>query len=539
MIKNHGCVTNVGGIRKHTRTTYHPSPQMLSCSRNPKCILTASKQQNDDEPILDNESDPIQEEQGPLARVGKFGSKLLSSRRGNEPEGPTLASEKDGTMDSDDGKQVSWIRRIINQRRDSKDTSMIKNNESDDIGTEKDAKRFGIFNRKERQNEDKNKIPSPMDPKIEPTSKLAALNEREGNVSSSLIELEDILMALDDSLLFVKKQLDDLGLNQNAAYLWYDSSNDTFLSAEQDEERLKTLKRDLEQRRKEIILLIQRRKKELEPAQLEKAERIREAKLQQRNETQERKKSKEEKLPSPKKKAAPSSIKQPPLFKELKEEQGSNANKKNVEKGVISGIISSAVDSVVNTAQSGISYAMETARLKKIDNKGKKEEEWMTVCPKTRISPGEVYPVVAGGLDLLVIGSRDGTKVYCVANSCPHLGTPLESGMIQSRPISASSASATSNSLSTDDDTKESKAGFEDCIVCPLHRTEFSLDTGEVRGEWCPYPPVLGNIMGNMKAKNKLPTFKMRTRGKNIEIMIVSKIDDDGDYIEGPVKTNE
>lgn len=534
MTNKDGRFTVVGGISKQSVIRYE------RYSQTPKYILLASKRPDNDESNVDNKSDQDQQELGPLSRVGKFGSKLLSSRRGNDSEGSTTVSKKNGNVDSDDKKQGNWIRRIMSQRKDSKDGATLMNSDNNDKQGTTNAKRFGILNRRERENYgENNSVAFPTDPNIGPTSKFALLDEKEGNLPSSLIDLDDILLDLDDSLLFVKKQLDDLGSNKNAPYLWYDSNNDTFLSAEQDQERLNILKRDLEQRRKEIILLIQKKKKELQPAQIEKAEKIREAKIQQRKQTQIKNKNRKDQPPPTQKKIKPPRPQQPPLFKELKEESSSVEKEKNSEKGPISGIISSAVESVINTAQSGISYAMETARLKKIENISKKEEEWMTVCPKTRISPGEVYPVVAGGLDLLVIGSRDGTKVYCVANSCPHLGTPLESGIIQSRPISASSTSATSNSLSTEDDTKESKAGYEDCIICPLHRTEFSLDTGEVRGEWCPYPPVLGKIMGNMKAKNKLPTFKMRTRGKNIEIMIVSKIDDDGDYVEGPVKTNE
>ena len=77
--------------------------------------------------------------------------------------------------------------------------------------------------------------------------------------------------------------------------------------------------------------------------------------------------------------------------------------------------------------------------------------------------------------------------------------------------------------MSTDDITRESiDDGSQDCIVCPLHRTAFALDTGEVVGEWCPYPPFLGNMMGTVKKKNDLTTLQMRTRGKNIEIKILS-----------------
>ena len=134
---------------------------------------------------------------------------------------------------------------------------------------------------------------------------------------------------------------------------------------------------------------------------------------------------------------------------------------------------------------------------------------------------------------MLVIASRDGKKLHCLANSCSHLGTPLETGLLERRPCprggDGGTPSDSSNSLSATDssDIYSSGDGMEDCIVCPLlHQTAFALESGEVRGEWCPYPPLLGKAMGAMKAQNKLPTFKLRTRGKNIEIKISSSLDD-------------
>jgi nitrite reductase/ring-hydroxylating ferredoxin subunit len=158
------------------------------------------------------------------------------------------------------------------------------------------------------------------------------------------------------------------------------------------------------------------------------------------------------------------------------------------------------------------------------DNKSK--EEWIVVAPKTRISPGEIVAITAAGLDLLLVASKDGSALHCIANSCPHLGTPLEAGMMDRRPIEASEAAPSEYSQGpslleeTDIAKMLTQDGCEDCIVCPLHQTAFALDSGEVRGEWCPYPPVLGKVMGTVKAKTTLPVFDVRTRGKNIEVRL-------------------
>jgi nitrite reductase/ring-hydroxylating ferredoxin subunit len=160
-------------------------------------------------------------------------------------------------------------------------------------------------------------------------------------------------------------------------------------------------------------------------------------------------------------------------------------------------------------------------------------EQWITVFPKTKIMPGQIVPATVAGLDLLVVASRDGRRLYCIVNSCSHLGTPLETGTLVRLPRepatggAASSASSsalppTSASPFTEKDISNllSQDGCEDCIVCPLHRTAFALESGDVRGEWCPYPPVLGSLMGTVRRPVGIATFDVRTRGKFVQVRI-------------------
>ncbi len=143
-----------------------------------------------------------------------------------------------------------------------------------------------------------------------------------------------------------------------------------------------------------------------------------------------------------------------------------------------------------------------------------RRSEWVVACSKTRVGPGQIIPCVVNGLDIIVFASRDGKRLDAFANSCPHLGSPFDLATVERKP-------ATEQGQRIDDGVGD---GCVDCIVCPVHRTAFEIQSGDVRGEWCPYPPVLGKVMGFTKPKNKLVKFAVRLRGKNVEVRIATSV---------------
>jgi Ferredoxin subunits of nitrite reductase and ring-hydroxylating dioxygenases len=471
---------------------------------------------------IENDEQQDENETKNLSVLKRLGNKVISTiRRSNE----TLSDENLDGENKDESLQKGWFTRA-------------KERDSDEIKDEGDEKTTGVFGmvvntlklKRQSNNTDIEERDSSVETDVEPRavspfrkpnltdpfeSELALASELKrqkaldryvsGETEQTPPEflpqtseddslgIDQALNTLDKSVSFIRGKMKEIRLNKN------DEDNKFFLTPTEEEKRLDKIRKDLENRRKQLLVQDQKQK----------SKKIsKDGKQLKLGATETSKRGKKDQYTANEKKTETNEI-------DMKE-------KPDIQKGW-TGVI---VDGVVSGAASAIGNAWQRVRSTATKSS---DEEWIPVCPKTRVSPGEIYPVVAGGLDLLVIGSKDGTKVFCVPNSCPHLGTPLETGMVERRPCPKPyGPKKISNSLSTNDNTKMAvDDGFEECIVCPLHRTAFSLDTGEVRGEWCPYPPVIGKVMGTVKTQNNLTTFKMRTRGKYLEIKITSELDDE------------
>ncbi|CAM9809361.1 unnamed protein product, partial [Chrysoparadoxa australica] len=120
------------------------------------------------------------------------------------------------------------------------------------------------------------------------------------------------------------------------------------------------------------------------------------------------------------------------------------------------------------------------------------QEEWVPVLKSSEIGPGELVGVESNGQQILIAADLKGS-IFATANVCPHLGTPLDQGKVTS----------------------------QGNLVCPLHKSAFSLSTGELVGEWCPFPPVLGPlVLGKLEPPKNLAIFPVRAQGGKIAVLI-------------------
>lgn len=163
---------------------------------------------------------------------------------------------------------------------------------------------------------------------------------------------------------------------------------------------------------------------------------------------------------------------------------GNNNDDTNIDNNIVAepGYKPNALDAVrlqIAKAMSGISNMNLFQRSR---------EEWVVACPKTRVGPGEVIPIVVNGLDIIIFASRDGSRLDAFANACPHLGSPFDLATVERKPVTSGRGVEKKEGDGRGD-------GCVDCIVCPVHKTAFEIQSGQVQGEWCPYPPVLGGIM--------------------------------------------
>lgn len=116
---------------------------------------------------------------------------------------------------------------------------------------------------------------------------------------------------------------------------------------------------------------------------------------------------------------------------------------------------------------------------------------WHTAIDLEQLKQKERETVVIDGHKILFLWHKD--QVHAVQAQCPHFKLPLTKGKI------------TEN----------------DSIVCPFHKSEFDLETGEVKC-WSPWPPVVGNLLGKVVKTHSLKIYPTRIEEGKIEVDVSS-----------------
>lgn len=72
-------------------------------------------------------------------------------------------------------------------------------------------------------------------------------------------------------------------------------------------------------------------------------------------------------------------------------------------------------------------------------------------------------------------------------------------------------------------------------ITCAQHKSSFDLTTGELAGEWCPFPPLIGPVLGKLQGPRPLTVFPVRENGGVIEALldVDARKDYEQDYWQG------
>lgn len=91
------------------------------------------------------------------------------------------------------------------------------------------------------------------------------------------------------------------------------------------------------------------------------------------------------------------------------------------------------------------------------------------------------------GKKILLIWNND--QVHAMDSQCPHLKLPLTRGKI------------------TEDNS----------IICPFHKTEFDLSSGEHKC-WSPWPPVLGSLLGKVSKEKNLRIYPTQIENGHVYI---------------------
>ena len=120
-----------------------------------------------------------------------------------------------------------------------------------------------------------------------------------------------------------------------------------------------------------------------------------------------------------------------------------------------------------------------------------KNDDWHRIIKSERLKSGKKKMKNIGLRSIMVLRNEDGLRATDAL--CRHMAWPLAYG-----------------------------GKVEDgCITCPLHKTRYDLENGQVK-EWSPFPlfPLFGKIVGKMRKQSPLVIHKVRELDGWIEVRL-------------------
>ena len=112
---------------------------------------------------------------------------------------------------------------------------------------------------------------------------------------------------------------------------------------------------------------------------------------------------------------------------------------------------------------------------------------WTKVLAASDLDTGKRQVVKLAERSLVLL--NESGNIYAVSNTCPHMKLSMKKG----------------------------KVSADGTITCPWHRSEFDLADGSVKS-WCPFPPVVGSVLGKISPEKTLDVFPTKVEAGQIMV---------------------
>lgn len=114
--------------------------------------------------------------------------------------------------------------------------------------------------------------------------------------------------------------------------------------------------------------------------------------------------------------------------------------------------------------------------------------KYLDVMGTRDLEDGTMKRVTAGGREILI--ARSGDRYYAADSQCPHMGGDLSKGILRGT-----------------------------VVVCPRHRSEFDLNSGEVI-RWTNWSGLLLHLAKLFRSPRPLKTHEVKIEGERILVRL-------------------